>query len=109
MGTARRSRCPTGHSASKHCRDLRHVAASYAAMPDTWARPRLAAFRELHQQFCRKLSFTEWAPPADAPAEKDSAQVSPGDIAPAPPPSTSLQHCKCNLGKMMTMLRRGLR
>jgi hypothetical protein len=57
--------------------------------PDTWACARLAAFRELHQQFCRELSFTEWAP-ADAPAEEDSDQVSPDDIAPAPPPPNLL-------------------
>jgi hypothetical protein len=53
--------------------------------PDTWACPRLAAFRELHQQFCSDLSFIEWTPD-DAPAEDDSDPVSPNDTAPSLPP-----------------------
>ena len=54
--------------------------------PDTWVGPRLAAFRELHQQFCSDLKFTEWAPPALASADEDMAQVPSCDIAPILPP-----------------------
>jgi hypothetical protein len=54
--------------------------------PDTWACPRLATFRELHQQFCCEFKFTEWAPPANASADEDLAQVPSCDIAPILPP-----------------------
>ena len=54
--------------------------------PDTRECSRLAAFRELHRQFCREFKFTEWAPSADASAEEVLAQVSPGDIARTLPP-----------------------
>ena len=50
--------------------------------PDTWACHRLAAFSELHQQFCSEYKFNEWAPPADAVPD----QVSPRNIAPTLPP-----------------------
>ena len=48
----------------------------------TFSCHRLAAFSELHQQFCSEYKFNEWAPPADAVPD----HVPPQNIAPTLPP-----------------------